>query len=153
MDIKEFLPFIIVIAISIIGSLTKKKKQQGGQSQKKNIFETLMDELNGRNNPEVHEEPIYEVENYEDNTEEYLLETVVPVKKQVVTTADTATGNTVSLMDQFKERKRKNKVTGRGSIEVLEIDEEGKVQELRLEDPEEARKAIIYAEIIKPKYF
>ncbi len=51
MDFKEILPILLVIAFSVIGSLSKKKKKQktfspqNREQKPKNVFESLLDEL------------------------------------------------------------------------------------------------------------
>lgn len=156
MDLKELLPFILFAVIGIVGSLSKKKGQKGGQSKKKNVFETFLDELNGRNKPEFTEQPqpIFEVDDLEEKIEfEDYAQSINPSIVDMDEPSQETVTKPVSLLDHFNERQKKYKEKGRREMEVIDIDKSTDVQSYSLKDPEEARKAIVFAEIIKPRYF
>lgn len=158
MDFKEILPFLIVVAISIIGSLTKKKTRKGGQSQKKSVFDTFLDELNGRNSVEVKEEhqpqPIFEVDEMEpEDVFEEPAQVVIPVHKNNPEPISVREKEPISLVDHYNQRQKRNHETERSRMEVVHIDSDDTVHTYSLNNIEEARKAIVYTEIIKPRYF
>lgn len=159
MDIKELLPFLVVIVISIIGSLAKKKPRKNGQPQSKNVFEKMMDELNGTNSTIVETDP--ELMNVDDELvreEEYMFEDeereVVPGIEQTQVSSHNSKYEPTSLIEAYNKRKEEMK-KGKGwrPLEVIDIDTPEHALELNLHDPDEAKKAFVYSEILKPRYF
>lgn len=159
MDIKELLPFLVVIAISIIGSIAKKKPQKGANPQKKNVFENFLDELNGNDTKEVFKQEVEtESENDYYEEDEYESVHVQPIMETVETpetnTEKVWTENPTSLLETYHAR-RDQLTQGKGwkPLEVIDLNDKGHRLQLKLDDPDEARKAILYAEILKPRYF
>ncbi len=157
-SIKELLPFLFFIIIGIVGSLSKKKSGNKGTSGK-NVFEKMLDELNGENTKKVvdpsvpetleedwEEEPAYAFEQVEERF------APVPEASSVTPAADKV--KPTSLLEAYKQRKESMQ-HGKSwaPLEVIDLDEAGHRVELQLNNPDEVKKAVLYSEILKPRYF
>lgn len=147
MDVKEIIPFLIVIAFSIVGSLAKKKggKKPAGKSSK-NIFESILSQMEEEMKPESYEPPFMEEQTVVEQEDYSIFETQEdpflnyeraanktkpePVKK----TSESAYMHRSEPMNIKKKHKKKK-------------------HRYAISNVTEAKKAVVYSEILKPKHF
>ncbi len=142
MEIKDILPILLIAAFSIFGSLAKNKaKKKGNAPKKKNIFESLMDEIQQEINPE----PPLEMET-----------SSIPYEKE-------EDSSFKSEIEDIREKYNQQTEPKREQTHIYEsmhshvphkpiLRKKKKKHKYALNNLSEAKKAIIYSEILKPRH-
>lgn len=153
MDLKELLPFLIVIAISIVGSLSKKKaKTEVTKGKPKGIFDTLLEELKTKmelddNNDTSFEQEIIQMETLDEDVpnEVYTASPILEKEEEYKTTGYQ------SINALLKEKNKKKE-----PIKVMvskNTKQKKKALSMNFKNPDEIKKAIIYGELFRPIHF
>lgn len=153
MDLKELLPFLIVMAISIVGSLSKKKvKTEAPKSKPKGMFDTLLEELKSKMEVDDNNDTPFEQEIIQMETPEEDVPNEVYTRSPILENKDEQESTGYQSVNALLKEKNKKKEP----IKVM-ISKSAKhnrnALSMNFKNPDEIKKAIIYGELLRPIHF
>lgn len=150
MDFGDIIYVILAIVFSAAGALGKRKKK----TVEKKKSSRLQDVFNEMFEEETTEDPIQEIANYTENTEQEL---AYYTEDDIVEPEAVYEPEPMTLMQEYESLKDRSKASDLEEVSPLYAEAKKHAPKRHhilehLKEREELKKALIYSEVLKPKF-